>query len=312
MPTKYNHLQAASREKNVSELYDFKPLGLHDKETFDDFFSQDPPETSELTFTNLFMWRHRYHPHWRTWENCLVVVIQDHGGLWTALPPVGRGNIRDALNFIVSQLKSLHGEARIARVGQNFLESHVDSHLFRVEQDSGNSDYLYRCSDLITLPGNKYHKKKNLINQFTKKYDFEYRNLSRELVQSFLDLQENWCELRDCASDAGLADEDQAVYEALEHYDSLKFQGGAIMIQGQVAAFSLGEMLNRNTAVIHIEKADPSITGLYAAINNFFCREAWSQVEYINREQDLGLEGLRKAKLSYHPHHLVHKYTLSG
>jgi uncharacterized protein len=309
-PTKYSYLQPASRKKNVSEFQDFKPLELHDKAIFDDFFAQDPPETSELTFTNLFMWRYRYRPLWRIWGNCLLIIIHEYGELVSALPPVGMGDKRAALDFIARYLKSACEDARIVRVSRNFLEAHVDANLFRREEDRGNSDYVYRAEDLITLSGNKFHKKKNLVNQFVKKHRFEYRNLCPELVQSFLELQENWCELRNCSSDTNLADEDQAVYEALKHYDWLGFRGGAIMMEGQVTAFSLGEMLNQNTAVIHIEKADPAITGLYAAINNFFCREAWSEVEYINREQDLGVEGLRKAKESYHPDHMVKKYTL--
>ena len=127
---------------------------------------------------------------------------------------------------------------------------------------------------------------------------------------SFLDLQEDWCELRDCESSQDLLDEDRAIYEALTNYQVLGFRGGAILIDSNVEAFALGEKLNENTAVIHIEKANPEIPGLYAAINQRFCAQEWAEVRYVNREQDLGIEGLRKAKLSYHPDHLVEKYTV--
>jgi hypothetical protein len=130
------------------------------------------------------------------------------------------------------------------------------------------------------------------------------------LVECFLDMQQEWCQLKDCKANPDLLREDYAVYQALTHFQELDYQGGAIIINGRVEAFALGEPLNENTAVIHIEKANQQVSGIYAAINQLFCLHAWSQMEYINREQDLGVEGLRKAKTSYHPHHLVNKYTL--
>ena len=130
------------------------------------------------------------------------------------------------------------------------------------------------------------------------------------MAESFLGLQEDWCELRDCVENPDLLHEDRAIYEAISHYKELGFRGGAISIDSKVEAFALGELLNPDTAVIHIEKANPDIPGLYAAINQLFCAKEWSGVKYINREQDLGLENLRKAKESYYPDHMVEKYTL--
>jgi hypothetical protein len=123
-------------------------------------------------------------------------------------------------------------------------------------------------------------------------------------------MQEAWCRLRECVEKPDLLAEDYAVRDALTHFEELGYQGGVILINSAVEAFSLGETLNRDTAVIHIEKANPDILGLYAAINQLFCLNAWSEVTYINREQDMGVEGLRKAKESYYPHHMVNKYIL--
>jgi hypothetical protein len=123
-------------------------------------------------------------------------------------------------------------------------------------------------------------------------------------------MQEAWCQFRECVEKADLLAEDFAVREALTCYEELGYQGGAIVINSAVEAFSLGEPLNEDTAVIHIEKANPEIPGLYAAINQLFCLNTWSNFTYINREQDMGSEGLRKAKESYYPRHMVDKYTL--
>jgi hypothetical protein len=171
-------------------------------------------------------------------------------------------------------------------------------------------DTIFRSNDLIHLSGRKYHRKKNHLNNFLKNIQFEYRNLDMELVECFLDMQDHWCRLKECAEKPELLQEDYAIYQALIHFEELGFTGGAIQIDSRVEAFSLGERLNPNTAVIHVEKANPDITGLYGAINQVFCSRAWSGIEYINREQDMGIEGLRKAKKSYYPHHMINKYTV--
>jgi hypothetical protein len=176
--------------------------------------------------------------------------------------------------------------------------------------DRDNSDYVYLAKDLISLSGNKYHRKKNHLNQFIKNYAFEYHPLNADLVKRVLGMQEAWCQIRECVAKPDLLAEDFAVREALTGYEELGYHGGTILINSVVEAFALGEALNGDTAVIHIEKANPEILGLYAAINQLFCLNAWSEVTYINREQDMGVEGLRKAKESYYPHHMVNKYTL--
>jgi hypothetical protein len=292
-------------------LDDFIPIEIQHKEIFSHFFLQDPPHTSELTFTNLFIWRHHYNPLWFQWENCLLIILRPQGIPPFCLPPIGPGNKGKALDTLCEHVKQLTPEVRVCRVSENFVEKYVDPDRYASLLDRDNSDYVYRSLDLIQLAGRKYHKKKNLLNQFTKNYVFNYRRLDMELVECLLDMQEKWCRLKDCADKSDLLAEDYAIYEALTHFEELDYQGGAIEINSRIEAFSLGEPLNTDTAVIHFEKANPEIPGLYSAINQLFCSNEWSNIEYINREQDMGIEGLRKAKESYNPHHMVNKYTLS-
>jgi hypothetical protein len=190
------------------------------------------------------------------------------------------------------------------------VENFVDTKRFRVSKDRNNSDYVYRAEDLIKLTGNRYHQKRNHVNKFLKSYRFEYQVLNDKLVRDFLDLQDSWCQLKDCESNEDLMAEDRAVFEALLHYKYLGLRGGAILIEDKVEAFTLGEKLSQDTAVIHVEKANPDIPGLYAMINQQFCQHEWSEVTYVNRQQDLGVPGMRKAKKSYHPDHMVDKFTL--
>jgi hypothetical protein len=123
-------------------------------------------------------------------------------------------------------------------------------------------------------------------------------------------MQEKWCNLRHCELDTGLFHEDRGISDLLHNFEKLDYKGAVIRIKGRVQAFSLGELLNPSTAVIHVEKANPEITGLYAAMNQLFAARAMSGVEFINREQDLGRESLRKAKKSYNPHHMVEKFDI--
>jgi uncharacterized protein len=291
-------------------MNDFKALDLDDKEILDSFFSQDPPETSELTFTNLFMWRQCYRPVWMSWKDCLLIIMSPNNGVPFGLTPVGTGDKSAALDLISQELRKRGHDGRISRVGETFCRKYLDNDRYRLEEDRDQSDYVYLSKDLIELAGNKYHAKKNHLNRFVKSYQFEYRRLDAGLVKHCLELQDNWCELRNCLENPELLAEDRAVYEALTNHEHLDFRGGAILIGSKVEAFALGEPLNADTMVIHIEKANPEIPGLYAVINQRFSEDACAPYTYVNREQDLGAAGLRKAKQSYHPHHMVKKFTL--
>jgi hypothetical protein len=289
---------------------EFKPIELSDRDTFNEFLAKDKPVSSELTFTNLFMWRCRYMPVWRNHKDCLLVIMKPKGSEPFGLRPIGPGEKKEALRDFIAYLREISPEPRISRVCKAFVEMFVNQDDFYIEEDRDNSDYVYLSESLIKLPGNRYHKKKNHLNKFIKSHEFEYRSLEDQVVEAALDLQEDWCELKDCVENPELFEEDLAVYEALKNRSDLGFKGGAILMDSKVEAFSLGELLNHEMAVIHIENANPHIPGLYAAINQMFCAAEWANVKYVNREQDLGVEGLRKAKLSYYPDHMVEKFTL--
>lgn len=288
----------------------FKLLELEDKDIITRFLKQDPPVSSELNFTNLYMWRLHYRPHWREYGDCLLIVYRPDDEAPMALPPVGKGDKGAALEAIFQEMKALGHDPVVGRASKPFVDDWVDSGRFQVAARPDQSDYVYRTQDLASLSGRKYHQKKNHLNRFKKEYIFELKEITPELVPAVLDLQEGWCELRRCAEEPSLRNEDMAVYEALGRFKDLDCRGLAITIEGKVEAFALGEPLNDSTAVIHIEKANPDVNGSYAAINYFFCQVFLDDLEFVNREQDLGVDGLRRAKESYHPHHMVDKYDI--
>jgi hypothetical protein len=294
------------------------PQGYHELEIshqdgINRFLQHDPPQTSELTFTNLFMWREFYRPVWREAAGCLAIIMRPHDAEPYALPPVlgPEGDPMAALAALMEGLKSMGATPSAHRVGAGFVETHLDRAAFEAALDRDQSDYVYLTEELINLSGNRFHKKKNHLNKFRKTTQHTYKPLDHETIECVLEMQESWCQLRDCQTNEGLMNEDRAIFEALTNFDRLGYVGGAIVINEVVEAFSLGEPLNQDTAVIHIEKANPEIPGLYAAINQMFAANAWAETTYINREQDLGLEGLRKAKESYNPHHMVDKYIVT-
>lgn len=288
----------------------FKPLELNHKDTFKRYLKEDPPQISELTFTNLFIWKHRYQPLWAEVEGCLLIILHNDDLKPFGLQPVGKGDKSKALDAITGELKNLSSEVRISRVSEDFIHRYLDHDNYNFKRDRDNSDYVYATKDLIELSGRKYHRKKNHLNNFLKNYPYEYIELTDDSVGRFLGLQEKWCRLRDCSQTPALQSEDYAVRTALTYFAELDFKGAAISIDSKIEAFSLGEQLNADTAVIHAEKANPDIPGLYSAINQVVCANAWSHLEFINREQDLGIEGLRKAKESYYPHHMVNKFII--
>lgn len=291
-------------------LETLKPLKIEHKDIFNAFFREDPPDASELTFTNLFVWRHRYRPTWTRRYGCLLIVLHPEGQSAFGLQPVGAGDKPAALEALMELLEEPLAARTVQRADERFVSGFVDPDRYSFTFDRDASDYVYRTQDLIHLRGRKYHRKKNHLNRFLKETPFDYRSMDMDMVECFLNMQESWCELRKCSESPDLLSEDYAVYQALTNFDQLDYIGAGIQIGNQIEAFALGELLNPSTAVIHIEKANPEIPGLYAAINQMFCEKAWSDVTYINREQDMGKESLRKAKESYYPHHMVRKYTI--
>ena len=152
----------------ICEMNDFKSIKLEDKPIFDDFFAQDPPQCSEYTFTNLFMWKERYRTTWRVWKDCLLIVFCPGDDVHYGLQPIGQGDKRAALDYLADHVSTLTDNVQVCRVAENFIEEHVSSGRYEVIKDRDNSDYVYLAQELAELPGNKFHKKKNHVNKFIK------------------------------------------------------------------------------------------------------------------------------------------------
>jgi len=264
-----------------------------------------PEVTSDYAFANLYGWAKHYGLKWR-FDSGLVWLRQTdpQDAFWA---PVG-----DWTKVDWTALPCLAGPIRFTRVPEALLNiwTAAFGDRIRAVEARDHFDYVYAVSDLVELKGNKFHKKKNLLNQFERGNIFEYTPMQADCVEEVLDMQAEWHGWQEHPSEA-LEAENEAISRVLKMFDRLKcLVGGTIRVGGKVIAYTVGECLSKDTMVIHFEKGDTRFKGVYQAINKHFLEAQEDRFTYVNREQDLGDEGLRKAKLSYNPSHFMQKYDV--
>lgn len=279
-----------------------RPLVLADKERFDLLFAQLQPRISELTFAGLYLFRHAHAYRLTLVKDALVILGRSYGSAPFFFPPLS-GDIPAALDRLFADQLPLYGADEL------FVVSYLTDRPCEVVTDRDNADYLYRREDLATLQGKRYHKKKNRLNVFLNHYEYTVAPYSYEYRDGCRALLAAWREARMIEGEnLSLEREAQATAEALEYARELGLAGLVVLVGGEVKGFVLGERLNQGTSVCHFEKADPQMEGLSQLLDREFNRLLFTDCTYVNREQDLGDEGLRMAKSSYHPIELITKY----
>ena len=299
--------------QSVPQFPAFKPIELSDRQVISDILREHRPFTSELTFTNLFIWRKHFDLQWSVHEDWLCIIGKEDLCPRFAMGPIGPAGRAGTARLLLEWLKVHAGDSGpcIERADERLALEIWGKPGFLVEETREHFDYVYLTRDLIDLAGSKYRAKRNHINQFHRAVaSYTYEELEERHIEECLALQERWCLLRRCEEDLNLQGEWDATKEILMNHRALDAVGAVIIVGSEVKAFTLGESLGDDMAVIHIEKADPEIPGLYQLINQQFCARRWSTVRFVNREQDLGITGLREAKLSYNPDHFVKKYRI--
>ena len=291
-------------------------LNCTDKATFDKFFSSRYCENAEYTFTNLFMWREMCDIRWAVEDEVLYIFSMDEK-IFSSWQPIGaQEKMQDAITKILRLADEIKGdkEFKFVVVEKSFadeLERYPHAK-FNITSERNNFDYVYLAQDLINLSGRKFHGKKNHLNAFKKEYpDAKYLPITEDIIPQCREELNIWSETHKRANpdDPFIVYEQAAIHEIFDHFDKFKLKGGAILLDNKVVAFTFGEKLNSDTAVIHVEKADPTIRGIYTAINQNFVEHEWSDMIYINREEDMGIDGLRRAKESYRPIKMIEKFN---
>lgn len=292
---------------------DFRPVTIDDKAIFNHYLTGREYRLITYCFTNFYLWRNWDPYRWTLAEEALVVK-SDYLGLDAVLCPISPDD-----NRVLAATEALIDWYR--QRGVPFLMCEVDQDMlalfearwpgrFQADEYPPGANYIYEQQDLALLPGKRYNTKRNHIRRFIRDNpDYRFLPLTADLVEGCQAELQTWFARHDHAN-FEIVQEYQGVADGLAHLEQLDFFGAALLAQGRVAAFALGERLNRDTCCIHIEKADVSIAGSYQAINNFFARDLCRDFRYINRAEDMDDVGLRHAKQSYHPCRLEKKYNL--
>ncbi len=290
-------------------MIEWRPLELGHKKMCDQYFREYSPGISDLTFTNLYLWHFSEEVLLAERGGMLCLQVRKPGAAPQYFLPLGAGNIRSGIDDLIADAgtQAATFTLRSLTVGQAARLEAAMPGAFAILPARDRFDYVYAVQDLIGLSGEQYHPKKNHLNKFTRSNDWRYLQLDKTLLDSVAQAEIDWCEQRQCEFDEGLKGEKTGIVETLKQFGALDYTGGVILIGERVAAFTLGEALSRDTVVIHIEKADPDFPDAYAVINQQFLEHEWPQMAWVNREEDLGIEGLRRAKLSYHPARFVEK-----
>ena len=298
----------------------FKPLRPADYEQLKPYFSTMPYELCAYSLDSMAVWHNAsYSPYWAIQDGSVIVSVQfadkrKNPHLVLPISPNGEHppeKLADLANktgigkfhFVPKSYIAQYGRERITSLFS--VRSHVEYH-----------DYIYLTSDLATLKGNKFSKKRNLINQFQKQYirrnRIEVQDLTQDHTGECQEFLDEWCLQRNCGRDVDddLSCEKRAVENSLRYWNQLRFSGIVIRVDGEIRAFAIGSHLTHNMGNLNFEKADADIKGLYQYLDRETAARLFNNYEFINKESDMNLEGLAHAKQSYYPVRMVHSYKL--
>lgn len=287
----------------------FKELEIKDKKIVNEYLNIDGAVMSDRTFASLYIWREHYKIGWCI-EDGFLFIRNKSLEYNMYYMPMGRGDISKAVKRIYETegdtpfFIALITKDRVEEI-QNCLDGTA-----KVFETPEEYDYIYDAQSLINLQGKKYQSKRNFVNRFKAEYEGRWKieevdpKRDTDEILAFL---ENWTKSEN-RNEEDYIYECQAVKTALENYEELDFTGAKLLLDGRIIAFTLAAKQNGEVMDVLIEKA-VDITGAYQMINREFAQNFCAQVKYINREEDLGIEGLKRAKLSYRPLFLTEKYV---
>lgn len=294
---------------------DFKVIGIEDKEIIEKYIIPSDERDCDLSFANLCSWQFITESSYAVMDGLLVIrFAHPKWGHEYFMPMNKRGEADRA-----QALQVLEQLAREADTKQEPLclrsvlpaleEELAGSRLgnFNFVKDRDYFDYVYQRQDLAELKGKHYQPKRNHVNKFKREYNFTAEPLTQQAVAECLEFEASWCRVHGYEEDENILNERQAMVYAFEHWERLGLRGLVIRVEGKVAAFTFGAPINHDTFGVHFEKADIRIDGAYSAVNQFFAASLPEEYVYLNREEDLGIPGLRQAKLSYQPAFLLEK-----
>ena len=287
----------------------FEQIELSRQKDYLKRYEQSNVPVSDYTFVNLWGWAQEYDLEW-AWSDNLTWIRQTKPETYYWAPMGSWENVdwQTILRpFAQDHSRFIRIPESLAKIWQKQLPFSVN-----IKETRGQWDYLYDAKELIQLKGNRFHKKKNLVNQFKRKYDYTYLPFDEGMIERALTLQADWCTWKDCEANETLAMENRVIEKVLRQ--GLNFKqliGGALFVGDELVSYTIAEVVFNRHIVIHFEKGNPAVKGSYQAINQMFLKNNSQDYWRVNREQDLDDPGLRKAKLSYNPVDFIKKNSVT-
>lgn len=293
-------------------LLEFKEIELEDQEAFTKIFESSGHMGSDASFATMYLWGRRYGVTATVKDGFVIKIFGEENNKIYSYP-CGKGDKKSVIETIkqdsVERFGRFVGLGMLTEENKKELEELYPDQ-FTYEEMDGSADYIYLRSNLAELPGKKYHAKRNHISKFKRLYpDFEFKKLGKETFDDALTIAAKWCAVNGCAGSGGesLGAEYCAINRAFYNFDKLGMFGGVLYVNGEPAAMTAASRINDKVADVNFEKA-LDYEGAYAMINNCFA-QTFTEYEFLNREEDMGIEGLRKAKLSYYPEIVLTRYA---
>ena len=294
-------------------MLSFKPIQIEDKEAITAYTYPGDFLNCDYAFANMCSWSFLYNSEYVIRDGFLFIrfYIYEKGQRHLAyMFPVGDGDLHQAVECMEKDAEASDYSLFILGVTPNTKNKldalFPDQFMYILERDY--FDYIHLREDLVMLKGKKFQPKRNHIHKFESLYNYTYLPITKEIISECMMLEQVWFDANKVEeNNEDLFHERRSMIFALEHFDALGLMGGAITADGKIIAFSYGSPINHTTFGIHVEKADVNYEGVFSVISREFAKQIPPRYVYINREEDLGIPGLRKSKLSYHPHLLLEK-----
>ena len=287
----------------------WKTVELEHKSMIQKFLREEGSRNCEMTFANIYLWsREVYKMKFAVIEDTLCFLKE--GEEVSVTYPAGNGDKKKAIEKLHGYFRSQEKTFRLHLVDADQFKTLEEMYPGKasIVYDRDSADYVYEVEKLVQLSGKKYHGKKNHINRFIANYpQWSYEDITSENVDECIKMAQEWGKENHCDEDKEKQAELKVTLQGLAMLEELELTGGLIRGEDKVVGFSFGEPVNQDTYVVHVEKAFAGIQGAYPLINREFLRANATEYTYVNREEDVGSEGLRKAKLSYHPVFMLEK-----
>jgi hypothetical protein len=295
-------------------MINFKQITLSDKKAIDAAFAGNEYRACDFCFANLYAWNAKFKTVFAIEHRTIFLRFQDSDGQTYYMMPIGRMPLSEAFNLIMEDARENKIPFQMKGISSNMWEK-IQAEIpgkFRYLPDRNNDEYIYLSERLIKLSGKKLQSKRNHINRFkTENPDWQYFPLtSREELDECAYMLDEWEEVNISKVDFSQRYDYIATKIMLENFEYLQLKGGAVRVNGKIVAFTIGEPLTADSFVIHVEKAFGEMNGAYTIINQQFIEHEAAEYTYINREEDMGFQNLRKAKLSYYPDILLEEGIL--